>query len=85
MDSFRKRLVVDLTDTQLEYLTRPIRGQGGYQLFLEHLQDQIDENRLVLTREDCRKLVRYATEYGPGGFQARLLTVIQAAQEFLDE
>ncbi len=75
-------ITVKLTPDQLEYLQRPLRGQGGFQSLLARLQHNLNGNVLTLTRADCEQVVRYATEYGEGGFQTRLRTVIQEAQRF---
>ena len=77
-------IVVELTPDQEEYLNRPIRGQGGYQSFLTRLQDNMAGNLLRLSRADCEKVVRYATQYGEGGFQGRLRFIVQLAAQFID-
>ena len=75
-------ITVKLTPDQLEYLQRRLRGQGGFQSLLARLQHNLNGSLLTLTRADCEQVVRYAMEYGEGGFQARLRTVIQEAQRF---
>lgn len=75
-------VAVELTADQLEFLSRPIHGQGGYQSLLRRLQDNIHGRLLTLSRTDCERIVRYATQYGEGGFQGRLRTIIQLARIF---
>ncbi len=65
-------IVIDLPPDELEYLRRPVAGQGGFQSLLRRLQNQIAVNQLVLSHSDAERLLRYATQYGPGGFQDRL-------------
>ena len=38
--------------------------------------------RLRLTPDDCEKVVRYATQYGQGGFQERLRSIVELAEQF---
>ena len=76
-------IVVELTRDQVDYINRPLRGQGGYQSFLSHLQDNLSGNLLRLTRADCEKIVRYATQYGEGGFQGRLRSIVDLARLFM--
>ena len=75
-------IVVELTPDQVEYLSRPLRGQGGYQSLLARLQSNMNGTRLRLTRDDCERVVRYATQYGQGGFQERLRSIVQLAEQF---
>ncbi len=71
-------------DTEMDeiYLSRPLRGQGGYQSLLARLQSNMNGTRLRLTRDDCERVVRYATQYGQGGFQERLRSIVQLAEQF---
>ncbi len=75
-------IVVELTPDQVDFLNRRLRGQGGYQSLLARLQSNINRNFLRLTQDDCEKVVRYATQYGQGGFQERLKSIVQLAEQF---
>ena len=70
--------------TRSNTLNRPLRGQGGYQSLLARLQSNMCGTRLRLTLEDCEKVVRYATQYGQGGFQERLRSIVRVAEQTLD-
>lgn len=74
-------IAVELTPAQVDFLQRPLRGQGGYQTFLARLQNNLDGNILRLTRADCERVVQYANAYGEGGFQARLRPIVQIIQQ----
>jgi hypothetical protein len=76
-------VVVQLARDQVEFLSRPIHGQGGYQSLLRGLQDNTSEGFLRLSHFDCERIVRCATEYGEGGFQGRLRSVIEPAGLFI--
>jgi hypothetical protein len=67
-------LSVKLTRSEAELVQRPIRGIGGMQSLLRGLQKKLDEETLTLelTNDDVEKILRYAKEYGEGGFQGRL-------------
>lgn len=77
-------IVVKLTPDQIEFLQRPLRGQGGYQSLLTRLQNNMNGDLLRLTRADCERVVRYGTRYGPGGFQTRLQSIVQLAEQFVN-
>jgi hypothetical protein len=79
----RHEILVELTDGQIAYITRPLRGQGGYQSLLARLQDNLHGRTLRLSRQDCERIVRYSTQYGEGGFQGRLRTIVEVAAEFI--
>jgi hypothetical protein len=83
VDKALRRDCCGATPDHLEYITRLLRGQGGYQSFLSHLQVNLSGNQLRLTRADCEKVVRYATQYGEGGFQGRLRAIVDLARAFL--
>ena len=65
---------VSLTDSDLFYLSRPINGSGGFQDLLRRLQSGIDSRARTLTirSSDIERVLRYANDYGTGGFQGRL-------------
>ena len=72
------RISIPLTPNEIEKLMRPIRGQGGFQTFLQNIQGQLQEGSLRLGLEDVRKIIRYRSKYGGGGFQDRLGAVLSA-------
>ncbi len=71
--------VVILTEDEMQILTREIRGQGGFQSLLRDVRRSMHANALILTPRLARKITRYATRYGDGGFQRRLARIIEAA------
>ncbi len=80
---FRKgAFVVQLTPDPVDFLNRPIQGQGGYQSLLARLQSNMHGNLFRLTQDDCEKVARYAMQYGQGGFQERLKSIAQLAEQF---
>jgi hypothetical protein len=68
----RVRIAVELTEGELEILNRPVRGSGGFQGLLRRLQRNVVERTLILEVQDIERILRYATDYGEGGFQSRL-------------
>ena len=76
-------LTLSLTPDQVEYLDLPVCGQGGFQILLALLQDRRrGRNQLTLTRSDCEKVVRYSKDYGQGGFQERLRSIVEEAEAY---
>lgn len=77
------QIIVKLVPDQIEFLQRPLQGQGGYQSLLARLQGNMNGDFLRLTRTDCERVVRYSTMYGQGGFQTRLHSIVQLAERFI--
>lgn len=69
---------IELGADALAALRKPIVGEGGFQSLLRTLQAQIaDVNVLVLTPDLTERIARYVHDYGQGGFQGRLETVLE--------
>lgn len=79
------RLRLRLTSDQMEFLERPVRGEGGYQSLLRRLKSNLQGNQLTLSRSDCEKAVRYSEDYGQGGFQDRLRSIVDEAEAYLSK
>lgn len=68
---------LELPDSAVQALRRPVNGSGGFQNLLRELQERISgDNTLVLTPDLVAKIARYVQSYGQGGFQGRLDTVL---------
>ena len=63
-----------LSSSELGALLRPVIGEGGFQILLRKLQQQVDPRTRILriASDDHEKMIRYKAEYGPGGFQGRI-------------
>jgi len=73
-------LPLELTAEEVAVITRPVNGRGGFQSLLRALCKSLDGSTLHLTPALARRVTRYGTRYGCGGFQDRLARVIAAAQ-----
>lgn len=71
-------LTIELTTEETELLQRQVNGQGGHQTLLRRLQNKLDGNILKLNPYDVDMILRYAQNYGEGGFQVRLRAVLNA-------
>lgn len=62
-------------------------GQGGFQTLLRKIKGQYSEQReeLKLDRVDIERLFRYAKDYGGGGFQDRILVLIDKLNIIKDD
>jgi hypothetical protein len=62
-----------LTADEAAMILTPV-GEGGQQGFQQELINQLQGGNLVISLDDDQlgKLIRYMTQYGPGGFQGRL-------------
>lgn len=70
------RLTFTLSPDAVEALGRPVVGQGGFQSLLRQIQALLVSNELTLTPELISRIVRYVQDYGGGGFQNRLDTIL---------
>ncbi len=63
-----------------------LKGSGGFQALSRRIAEQIEGGTPVLqfSAEEFRRVVKYATTYGEGGFQSRLRIIIAqwTAQHF---
>ena len=65
---------VKLADHDRNWLSRPIRGRGGFQSLLRRIVGGFEPATGVLeiSEADAERIVRYRAKYGDGGFQGRL-------------
>ena len=65
--------ILVLTKEEAAELLAPV-GSGGQQAFHQLLINQLQGGNLTIAFDDDHlgKLIRYMTQYGPGGFQSRL-------------
>jgi len=63
---------------QLKDWHKPIRGKGGMQTLLRHLQFHADATGQVmaLTPKMQERIRRYMAAYGDGGFQRRIGVIV---------
>ena len=69
---------IALTDAEVQALSGPITGQGGWQTLNRELLACLDGNTLAVSEELAEKAVRYESEYGWGGWQDRLRAIVEA-------
>ena len=70
------RIIIELTDSALELISRPVKGSGGWQSLLRKLQQNVSGNELTLSTEDIVRIIRYSLNYGQGGYEDRLRPVV---------
>jgi len=63
-------LTVRLTEDELELLSRPVEGSGGFQDILSLIQSRIDGDQLSVTEEEAERIIRHVNDYGEGGVLA---------------
>jgi hypothetical protein len=73
MGKAARPIPLTLTADEAAQLLAPA-GDGGQQIFQQQMIDQLQGGNLVVAFDDDQlgKLIRYMTQYGPGGFQGRL-------------
>lgn len=68
---------VILNDEDLEVFSRQINGKGGWQSLLRSLAASRRGRVQSLSETQYERVARYAMKYGSGGWQDRLLRLIQ--------
>jgi len=73
---------IKLTYGELKELLRQnpnTSNDGGFQNYLVQLGYRVDDSsgELELSDEDLSKINKYATQYGPGGFQSRIYKIFR--------
>jgi len=77
-------IVLTLTKTEAEnFVKKPINGQGGFQTLLKRICEGYEPQTrtLRLALQDAFKVKYYATRFGQGGFQDRLMPIVNACDE----
>lgn len=66
-------IVLTLTAAEVAEIMTPA-GEGGQQGFQQQIINQLQGGNYTVAFDDDQlgKLIRYMTQYGPGGFQGRL-------------
>jgi len=66
----------------LAFVNKEINGQGGFQTLLKRIREGFNATTKILKidRADAKKIVKYATSFGQGGFQDRLAPIVEACK-----
>lgn len=69
-----------LTQQEADDIKKPVdRKKGGWQKILDNLQKKLnDDNSIFLTPNEIEKIIDYSLGHGSGGFQSRLLGIVNA-------
>jgi len=78
-------ITIRLTAEELEYIARPITGEGGWQDTLRMIRTQTTDGVLSVTKQEAERIIRHAEAYGEGGFENRLLTLAGRLRRLLAE
>lgn len=69
--------VVVPKDVQMFFAEVEVSGHGGFQALCRTLSERLKHQQAVeFTTTEFARIVRYATVYGDGGFQARLRKIV---------
>lgn len=73
MGKSAKPITLTLVKSEADAILAPV-GDGGQQTFQQQIINQLQGGNLTVDFDDDElgKLIRYMTQYGPGGFQGRL-------------
>jgi site-specific DNA-methyltransferase (adenine-specific) len=78
-----KIVVPGLFPEEMEPLMNEVNGTGGYQSFIRKLQNQYSrkDGLIILDKTDIERIPGYVNNYGQGGFQDRLLPLMEKIEE----
>jgi hypothetical protein len=73
------RVEIELTPDEVALVQKGLSGDGGYQRILTRMQGwlQPGTNRILVPLNELDNVVRYAFDYGKGGFQSRMCSVAE--------
>lgn len=73
------RITLNQAEMDILFQQQSAGSQGGFQNFLENLQNRTDRmtGELELTEADLEKIPRYAFDYQSGGWQGRLTSIFE--------
>lgn len=72
---------VELDMEAIKAIETPINGEGGHQTLMRKLKEQFVCPHLSYDQEDYEKLVRYARDYGQGGYQSRFEKILSCIEK----
>ncbi len=78
------RIIISLTDNEVNLLGKELQGTGGFQSLIVSLQTKLQGNDLELGFADVERIARYVKQYGRGGFQGRLDGVLTEIENLVD-
>ena len=78
------RIIISLTDNEVNLLGKELQGIGGFQSLIVSLQTKLQGNDLELGFADVERIARYVKQYGRGGFQGRLDGVLTEIENLVD-
>ncbi len=77
---FTRPVRIVLTPDEVQLITKTIEGDGGHQLLLREIQNDLEpDGSMTLDDGTLQRVHRYIEAYGGGGFQDRLKAIRSAA------
>ncbi len=76
-------ITIAVTDDEIGVIRRADKEGGGFQALFGRLEAGISGNQLTLTRTDAQRVMRYAEDYGGGGWQQHLGPLADRIREAL--
>jgi hypothetical protein len=77
------RIIISLTDNEVNLLRKELRGIGGFQSLIASLRTKLHGSDLELDFADVERIARYVKQYGRGGFQGRLDGVLTEIEDLV--
>lgn len=78
---------IPITPEENALIDKPINSRGGFQDLMKRLQAgrKNQNTELEISREDAERIRRYATNYGDGGYERRLGSLVPKVAAWLQE
>ena len=78
-------IVIQITQTEIDAIRSQSTVGGGFQSLFKRLSDGIDGSKLRIEEETARRAIEYAENYGQGGWQNALSSVVTKMKLALEE
>ena len=78
-------IVVNLTESEIGAIRSQSTEGGGFQALFKKLSVGIEGSRLTIDEETAQRAVSYAENYGQGGWQNALSSLVTKLKHALEE
>ena len=78
-------IVIHLTQSEIDIIRSQSIEGGGFQALFKKLSDGIEGSKLKIEEETARRAINYTENYGQGGWQNVLASLVTRMKQALEE
>jgi len=79
------QVTVELTDQEIEAIAAQLKEGGGFQSLFKKLQAGLKANTLTTDARTAKRAIKYAGDYGRGGWEETLASIADKLEAALTE